>query len=307
MKILLIILLCLLLLALLGVLGVAVYAIWTNLMRRPWKQKPCPRALIPHLDELAAMETKLLAIGIEDHYCVSGGKRLHAGLIDRGGKRVAVLVHGVGGRGRDRYLDAQYYLDRGYSLLFPDLHGCGKSEGRFYGMGEFERRDLPVWLALLRGRFGEDCQIVLDGISMGASSVLLTAGDGLAPNIAAVIEDCGFSSAREEIVHCLEGRRLPAFPFYPAIRLLMRLCGGYDLDRAEPLALMRRMQVPVLFIHGEADAFVPCSMAREMYALCASEKALYTVPGATHVGSRVFDRAGCEAKMDEFLARVLPD
>lgn len=307
MKTLLLVVLILVLLLLLGVLGTAFGALWTHFMRRPWRHKPCPRALEPHLGELEAMEEKLRGLGLEDHYCVSGGCRLHAGLLDRGGRRVAVLIHGIEGSARDRYLDAVYYLDRGYSLLFPDLHACGLSEGRWYGMGEFERRDLPVWLALVCARFGPDCRIVLDGVSMGASSALLTAGDGKAQNIAAVVADCGFSSAKEEIEHCLEGRHLPSFPFYPAIRLLMRLFTGYDLNRAEPLSLMRKMRTPVLFIHGEADALVPCSMAREMYVLCASEKELYTVPGASHVGSRVTDRAGCEAKMDEFLSRVMPD
>lgn len=288
-----------------GVFTVAGYILWTNLMRRPWHPKPCPHALEPHLDELLEKEAALRELGLEDHFAQSDGYELHACLLDRGGEKIAVLLHGIGGSARDRYLDAQYYLDRGYSLFLPDLRGCGLSEGHFYGMGQYERRDMLVWLRLLRARFGDDCRIVLDGVSMGASSVLLVVGDGEAQNIAAVVADCGFASARDEIAHCLDELHLPLFPFYPALRLLMRLFGGYDLNRAAPLALMRRMKPPVLFLHGEADAYVPCSMAREMYMLCASDKALYTVPGARHVASRVDDRAGCDAKMDEFLTRYI--
>lgn len=305
MSIFLTIVLILLAVVLLGIFGMAGYILWTNLFRRPWHKKPCPHALEPYLDELVAMEDKLREMGLEDHFAESGNYTLHACLLDQGGKKIAVLLHGIGGSARDRYLDVPYYLDRGYTVLLPDLRGCGLSEGHFYGMGQYERHDMLVWLRLLRARFGDDCQVVLDGVSMGASSALLLAGDGA--DVAAVIADCGFSSAREEIAHCLDELKLPLYPVYPALRLLMRLFAGYDLNKATPLDVMRQMKPPVLFIHGEADAYVPCSMAHEMYMLCASDKAIYTVAEARHVGSRVLDRAGCEAKMDEFLAPLVND
>lgn len=286
-------------------LGMAVYMMWTRLMRRPWHKKPCPHALEPYLDELLEKEAELREMGLEDHFAESDGYTLHACLLDQGSKKIAVLVHGIEGCARDRYLDTQYYLDRGYNLFLPDLRGCGLSEGHWYGMGQYERRDLLVWLRLLCARFGSDCEIVLDGVSMGASSVLLTAGDGKAPNLAAVVADCGYTSAREEIAHGLDQFHLPLFPSYPLLRLLMAIFARYDLNKAAPLALMRQMKTPVLFIHGEADGYIPCSMAHEMHMLCASDKDIYTVPGAHHVGSRVDDRAGCEAKMDEFLARYV--
>lgn len=307
MKVVLIIILVLLALLVLGGLCMAVYMMWTRMMRRPWHKKPCPHALEPYLDELLAMEETLREMGLEDHFAESEGFTLHACLLDRGSKKIAVLVHGIEGCARDRYLDAQYYLDRGYNLLIPDLRGCGLSEGHWYGMGQYERHDLLVWLRLLCARFGDDCQIVLDGVSMGASSVLLTAGDGHAPNLAAVVADCGYTSAREEIAHGLSKFRVPLFPSYPIMRLLMALFARYDMNKAAPRELMRKMKTPVLFIHGEADGYIPCAMAHEMYMLCASEKAIYTVPGARHVGSRVTDRAGCEAAMDAFLGQFITE
>lgn len=288
-----------------GTFAFAGYILWTHLMRRPWHPKNCPRALEPYLDELLEKEAELREMGLEDHFAESDGYTLHACLLDQGSKKIAVLVHGIEGCARDRYLDAQYYLDRGYNLFLPDLRGCGLSEGHWYGMGQYERRDLLVWLRLLCARFGDDCEIVLDGVSMGASSVLLTAGDGAAPNLAAVVADCGFSNAKAIHAHCLDELHLPLYPVYWALRLLMRLLAHYDLNKADPLALMRQMKTPVLFIHGEADGYIPCSMAHEMHMLCAADKDIYTVPGAHHVGSRVTDRVGCEAKMDEFLARYV--
>lgn len=305
MSMVLVIMLIVLAVVVIGTFAFAGYILWTKLMRRPWHHKSCPHALEPYLDELLAKETELREMGLEDHFAQSEGYELHACLLDRGSKKIAVLLHGIEGSASDRYLDTQFYLDRGYNLFLPDLRGCGLSEGHFYGMGEYERRDMLVWLRLLRARFGDDCEIVLDGVSMGASAVLLVAGDNLAPNLAAVVADCGFSSARAIHAHCLDSLHLPLYPIYWALRLLVRLLARYDLNRADPLALMRRMQTPVLFLHGEADSYVPCSMTREMYMLCASDKDIYTVPGARHVASRVVDRDGCEEKMDEFLARYV--
>lgn len=289
----------------LAVFLLALYILLANFLRHPWSKRLCPHALEPQLGELEAMEEKLREMGLEDHFAQSGSHTLHACLLDRGSEKIAVLLHGIGGSARERYLDAQYYLDRGYTLFLPDLRACGLSDGRFYGMGQYEREDLLIWLRLLRARFGEDCPIILDGVSMGASAALLLAGDEPAEGITAVIADCGYAGARDEIVHRLDKAHLPVFPIYPAVRALMRLLAGYDLSRAAPLDAMAGMKTPVLFLHGEADDFVPCAMAYEMYMQCASDKAIYVVPGAGHVASRVLDRPGCEAKMDEFLSPLI--
>ena len=59
--------------------------------------------------------------------------------------------------------------------------------------------------------------------------------------------------------------------------------------------------MPVLFIHGEADNFVPCDMSRENYVHCAAPKALITVPGADHGFSYLVDREGVEAALKRFF------
>jgi len=62
--------------------------------------------------------------------------------------------------------------------------------------------------------------------------------------------------------------------------------------------------VPVLFIHGEADDFVPCDMTRACYAACASEKYLLTVPDAGHGLSYLVDRDAYINAVQDFLRRV---
>lgn len=302
------IVLALLALALLAALGFSLYMAQFFLHRKR-KQKPCPSAYKPHMDELYAAYDALKAQGLEEHFCRSEGKTVYADFMPQSSDKAAVLLHGVLGRGRDRAMDARYYLDRGYSVLMPDLRGCGRSEGRYCGMGMYTREDMLVWFELLKARLGADVKIVVDGISMGAGSALLIAGDGKCPNVKAVIADAPFSSFKEMCRDIFEKRKFPKWLFpllYPPERFWCRVLLGKDLKKAAPAALMEQMRTPVLFLHGEADAFVPCEMSRRMFERCASEKkALLTLPEVPHVGMRVMHRTACENKMDELLSDIM--
>ena len=57
----------------------------------------------------------------------------------------------------------------------------------------------------------------------------------------------------------------------------------------------------MLFIHGEADNFVPSEHTRRSYAACVSRCELITVPGAEHGMSYLVDREKSDTKMTEFL------
>lgn len=63
---------------------------------------------------------------------------------------------------------------------------------------------------------------------------------------------------------------------------------------------MKKCKIPVLFIHGEADKFVPCEMGRRAYDACVSKKSIVTVPGAGHGKSYVVDRDTCLNAMRDF-------
>ncbi len=296
-------LLILLLVLVLLALGSSFLMVWLNFHRQK-RQKPCPRNLQPYLAELEETAKRLRGMGMKHLYCKSGRYRLHAQYLDQGSDRCVILVHGIGGRGRDRFLDARFYLDRGYNLLFPDLRANGSSQGRWHGMGHYERDDLLCWTELMVKKLGPDCRLVLDGYSMGAASVLILAGDGRERNLQAVIADSSFSSAEELIRYNIRSHYLPAFILTPLVRLWGRILMGYDLRKASPADALGRCRVPVLLIHGEDDDVVPCYMVRRLSAACAAPKTILTVPGARHVESRVLDRPLCEGAMDRFLKEL---
>ena len=66
---------------------------------------------------------------------------------------------------------------------------------------------------------------------------------------------------------------------------------------------LEKNKLPVLFLHGEDDDFVPPSMTRENFAACRAEKALYLVPGAAHAQSFAVDTKGCQEQIAGFLEK----
>lgn len=53
---------------------------------------------------------------------------------------------------------------------------------------------------------------------------------------------------------------------------------------------MKVCKVPVLFVHGTDDNFVPIEMTYENYKVCAAPKHLLIVPGADHGMNFLIDR-----------------
>ena len=180
----------------------------------------------------------------------------------------------------------------GRNALIVDQRTSGNSEGHVISFGINERRDCLRWVDFAIAHFGTDVRIVLTGISMGAATVMMAAGEDLPPNVIGVLADCGYTSPKEIICKVIRHMRLPAPVFYPLIRLSGRLFGGFDIEETSPLEAMARCRVPVIFYHGEADNFVPCDMSRRLYEACVTTKKLVIVPSAGHGLAYPADKEG---------------
>ena len=216
------------------------------------------------------------------------GKRLVGYLFraKRPTDKIALCVHGYRNAAFNEYLfHAPMYLEHfGMDLLLVDDAAHGASEGRRIGFSWNDRKDCLQWCRWIVERFGPEEKILLQGISMGAATVLNAAGEeGLPPNVRWVVADCSFSSLKREILHVMKQRfHLPAFPLYYMASGFCRLLNGFFCGTANVVRRTARIQVPVLFIHGDADRFVPTEMVHELYDACTAPKALLIVSGARH-------------------------
>lgn len=218
------------------------------------------------------------------------------------GAPIELMFHGYRG-GAERDLSGGVYrcFALGRSALIVDQRSCGKSDGNTITFGIREHRDCLSWLDHVIARFGPDCRIILTGISMGASTVLMAAGRELPENVIGVLADCGFTSAKEIILEVIRQMKLPPKLSYPFVKLGAKLFGGFDLEGYSALEAAPHIRVPVIFFHGEADAFVPCSMSRKNYEACTCEKKLVTVPNAGHGLAFPMDQDGYLRSLREFF------
>ena len=199
------------------------------------------------------------------------------------GAPIELMFHGYRGNAqRDLCGGVQRCFACGRNALLVDQRASGDSEGNIISFGINERRDCLFWVDFMIRHFGADVKIILTGISMGAATVMMAAGETLPENVIGVLADCGYTSAKEIICKVIKEMGLPAKLAYPFVRLGARLFGGFDLDECAPVDALKRAKVPVIFFHGESDGFVPCDMSRRNFDACAAKKRLHTVPGADH-------------------------
>lgn len=216
------------------------------------------------------------------------GLKLFGRFFPCGSSRKTVLCfHGYTSEGLNDYSTlARFYLDHGFNLLIVDERSHGKSEGTYIGFGCLDRHDAKIWIDYLVERFGEDSSILLHGDSMGASIVLMTTGLDLPKQVKAAVSDCAFTSAWEVFSAVLKNMyHLPPFPIMQIANQMVKKNAGYELDECNARREVKKAKIPILFIHGKSDTFVPCSMVYELYDACRSEKKLVVVEGAGHVES----------------------
>ena len=140
------------------------------------------------------------ANGIDAYITSWDGLELHALEIPakEESHKYVIICHGYKSNALNMGGDAIRFREAGYHILAPDARGLGESEGNYIGMGWPERRDVVDWARRIIQEDGQ-ARILLFGLSMGAATVMMAAGEEDLPNqVKAVVEDCGYTSVWEE-------------------------------------------------------------------------------------------------------------
>ena len=221
-----------------------------------------------------------------DKYIESYDKlQLHSYVVTQNSNKWAIVVHGYGGSGKLMSDKSKYFYDMGYNVLIPDLRGHGKSEGDYIGMGWKDRLDIISWINFII-KENPNAEIVLHGTSMGAATVLMTSGENLPSNVKAIVADCAYTSAWDEFSYQLETYlKVPSYYILNVTNMVTKLKAGYSLKEASALESVKKATVPILFIHGDKDKFVPYSMMDKLYDATSSPKEKLTIEGGEHANS----------------------
>lgn len=199
------------------------------------------------------------------------------------GAPIELMLHGYRGNAeRDLCGGVQRCFALKRNVLIVDQRASGKSEGHVITFGVNESKDCLRWIDFIINHFGSDSRIILTGISMGGATVLMTAGKELPKNVIGVLADCPYSSPRAIIKKVIHDMKLPENLLFPFVKLGGLLYGRFNIDETSPISAIKNCKIPVIFIHGEADAYVPCQMSRDVYEQCPSPKILLTIKDAGH-------------------------
>lgn len=221
-------------------------------------------------------------------------------------RKYVICCHGYTSKGMSDYIGlSKYYKDNGFHILLPDARAHGESEGKYIGFGCLDRWDVLEWVKYLENRFGKDIEIILHGTSMGGATVLMASGLALPGTVKAIVSDCAFTCAFDVFKHVLKSMyHLPAFPILQISDRMLKKDAGYGLSECNAADEVKKATVPVLFIHGDADTFVPTRMCHEIYENCISPKEILIIEGAGHAESYYKDQNAYEEKLTAFLNKI---
>lgn len=200
---------------------------------------------------------------VEEHWIETpDGELLHAWYCRAENPRASgVFCHGNTGNLTISAEVIPHLLNAGFSILFFDYRGFGRSTGRpsYAGViadgitaARFHDRIRPKHLPS-----------VLYGFSLGGA---VAAQVIRRHPFDALILQSTFTSL-PQITRVL-------FP-----RLPMHVFAGNLFDT---LSVIRNLQVPLLVLHGTEDEVCPCWMAHEIYDACKGPKRLHRVEGGLH-------------------------
>ncbi len=197
-------------------------------------------------------------------------------------KRTIIAMHGWrSGWSSDFGTMADFWNKNRCNVLYAEQRGQGSSGGKYMGFGMMERFDCLEWIKWVNSH--TELPVYLAGVSMGATTVLMTANLELPRNVKGIMADCGFTSVHDIFRHVMRNNLHLSYPLHSsAADALCRekiAMGTRDCSTTE---ILKESKVPVLLAHGTADRFVPVGMTYENYLACQSPKHLLIVPGADH-------------------------
>ncbi len=220
---------------------------------------------------------------------------------------IEIMMHGYRGN-MERDLSGGIFraLNIGHSVLVYNHRGSGNSDGNTLTFGINESRDCRCWIDYVLKKINPDAKIILSGVSMGAATAMITSGfDDLPQNIIGIVADCGYTSAKDIIKKVIVDMKLPPNLLYPFVRLGARIFGGFNIDEFSPNEQVKKSKIPTIFVHGDADDFVPREMTERNYKDCSSDKKeLYIVKEAAHGLAYAVAKDDYLEKLTEFFKPI---
>lgn len=221
--------------------------------------------------------------------------------------KTAVIVHGYTDNAiRMMMIGYLYNRNLGYNILLPDLRYSGLSEGEAFQMGWLDRKDVMQWMEVANQIYGDSTRMVVHGISMGAATTMMVSGEAQPDYVKCFVEDCGYTSVWDQFGKELKEQfGLPEFPLMYTANWLCDWTYGWSFSEASALEQVKKCSLPMLFIHGEKDDYVPTWMVYDLYETKPEAKEIWTVPNADHATSYKLNKETYTEKVKQFTDKYI--
>jgi uncharacterized protein len=209
-----------------------------------------------------------------------GADRLHGWWLRGAGPQTLIYYHGNGGNVGANAEHACRLQRFGFSVLIFDYRGYGRSVGDFPSEQAVYADAQAAWDFVTCARNVSPGRVILYGHSLGGAIAVEMAR--LHPDAAGLIAESTFTSVYDM------GTRDGMYAIFP-LRLLLN-------QKLDTISKIKSVKMPVLFIHGTADAIVPHDMSQTLFAAAPQPKTLVLVPQAGHenvaaVGGEIYRTA----------------
>ena len=238
--------------------------------------------------------------------------------------RTAVIVHGYTDQAWEMMqIGYLYHHDLGFNVLLPDLRHAGLTPGPIVQMGWLDRLDVIQWINAAPSIFAsvlpsstdsstssadpaENIEVVVHGISMGGATTMMVSGEELPAYVKCFVDDCGYTSVWDQFKKELKEQfGLPTFPLLNTASSICDLKYGWDFKEASAIEQVRKCQLPMLFIHGDSDKYVPTWMVYDLYEAKSEPKEIWVSKDAGH--NRTYDMYPEEyaQRVSNFVAKYM--
>lgn len=236
------------------------------------------------------------------------GLKLAARYFDNKSERTIILFHGYrSSANHDFSCAVKLYYEIGFNILLVDQRSHGQSEGRLITFGVKESKDVHSWIDFLNAKFSPK-EIILSGISMGATTVLLSLKGEMPKNVKCIIADCGFTSPVDIIKKVAkQAFKLNADFFIPFLDFACKLFGNFSIRNISTIDTVKNSEIPIMFIHGRKDCFVPCEMSEQAFNSCGEKGIIVISEEADHGISFLVDTEKIIIEIYKFFKENLED
>lgn len=193
-----------------------------------------------------------------------------------------LYLHGVGDCKIGGIALARFFYSAGFNVFLYDSRAHGESGGAYCTYGYYEKHDVSTVIDYLESRKDISVgKIGIFGTSMGAAVAIQAAA--LDDRIAVVVAESSFTNLRTIFVDYQ--RRIIKLPWHFLRNLAMtrsQRIANFKGRSVSPIEDVKRMNTPILFVHGTDDTFIDCEYSKELYEAANEPKRLLLIEGADH-------------------------